>query len=98
MTYEELMKDQQVDCIQIAVHSTNEKALNFWTSLGFIKFNERTYESKVIFSFEKKLSYNQHNFINVNTNMYIFARLRMYKITRFLRLNDALIGMNHRRL
>ncbi len=50
------MKDQQVDCIQIAVHSTNEKALKFWTSLGFIKFNERTYESKVIFSFEKKLS------------------------------------------
>ncbi len=36
--------------------------------------------------------------INVNTNMYIFARLRMYKITRFLRLNDALIGMNHLRL
>jgi len=36
--------------------------------------------------------------INVNTNMYIFARLRMYKITRFPRLNDALIGMNHQRL
>ncbi|MFJ8090995.1 hypothetical protein ACIQ7N_22830, partial [Lysinibacillus sp. NPDC095746] len=31
--------------------------------------------------------------INVNTYMYIFARLRMYKITRFPRLNDALIGM-----
>ncbi|MGG2081281.1 GNAT family N-acetyltransferase [Lysinibacillus pakistanensis] len=61
MTYEELMKDRQVDCIQIAVHSTNVKALNFWTSLGFIKFNERIYESKVIFSLEKKLSYNQHN-------------------------------------
>lgn len=56
MTYEELMKDQQANCIQIAVHSENEKALNFWTSLGFIKFSERTYEGKVIFSFEKKLS------------------------------------------
>ena len=36
--------------------------------------------------------------INVNTIMYIFARLRMYKTTRFPRLNDALIGMNHQRL
>jgi len=50
------MKDQQVNCIQIAVHSTNKKALNFWTSLGFIKFDERTYEGKVLFSLEKKLS------------------------------------------
>jgi len=56
LTYEELMKGKQVSCIQIAVHSTNEKALNFWTSLGFIKFNGRTYEGKVIFSFEKKLN------------------------------------------
>ena len=56
MTYEELMKDQQVNCIQIAVHSTNKKALNFWTSLGFIKFDERTYEGKVLISFEKTLS------------------------------------------
>jgi ribosomal protein S18 acetylase RimI-like enzyme len=56
MTYEELMKIQQVNCIQIAVHSKNKKALNFWTSLGFIKFNERIYEGKVIFSFEKELS------------------------------------------
>lgn len=50
------MKDQQVDCIQIAVHSTNDKALKFWTSLGFTKFSERAYEGKTIFSFEKKLS------------------------------------------
>ncbi|MDQ6600827.1 GNAT family N-acetyltransferase [Bacillus salipaludis] len=56
MTYEKLMRDKKVKCIQIAVHSTNEKALNFWTSLGFIKFNERTYEGKVFFSFEKELS------------------------------------------
>ncbi|MCL7748807.1 GNAT family N-acetyltransferase [Halalkalibacter alkaliphilus] len=56
MAYEKLMKDKQVSCIQIAVHSTNEKALNFWTSLGFIKFDERTYEGKVFFSFEKDLS------------------------------------------
>ena len=34
-------------------------------------------------------------FINVNTNMYIFARLRMYKITHFPTLNDALIGRSH---
>ncbi|MFJ7730620.1 GNAT family N-acetyltransferase [Lysinibacillus sp. NPDC097231] len=56
LAYEELMKNQQVNCIQIAVHSTNNNALNFWTSLGFIKFNERTYEGKIIFSFEKKLN------------------------------------------
>ena len=50
-----------------------------------------------------KVENNYHNelnkqFINVNTIMYIFARLRMYKTTRFPRLNDALIGMNHQRL
>lgn len=56
MAYEELMKNQQVNCIQIAVHSTNRKALKFWTSLGFLKFSERTHEGKVFFSFEKKLS------------------------------------------
>lgn len=32
--------------------------------------------------------------INVNTNMYIFAWIRMYKITRFLALNDSLIDKN----
>ncbi|MBA4537336.1 GNAT family N-acetyltransferase [Bacillus aquiflavi] len=57
MAYEELMKNQQESYIQIAVHSTNKKALNFWASLGFIKFDERTHEGKVFFSFEKNLSY-----------------------------------------
>jgi len=33
-------------------------------------------------------------YINVNTNMYIFAWIRMYKITRFLALNDSLIDKN----
>ena len=46
---------QKVNCIQIAVHSTNQQALTFWTSLGFIQFDERIYEGKGIFSFEKKL-------------------------------------------
>ncbi|MEG0384235.1 MAG: uridine kinase [Solibacillus sp.] len=36
-------------------------------------------------------------YINVNINMYIFARLRMYKITRLL-LNDFSVGMILRRL
>ncbi|RLL48419.1 GNAT family N-acetyltransferase [Oceanobacillus piezotolerans] len=57
ITYEELMKDKQVNCIQIAVHSTNKKALDFWSSLGFVKFNERIYEGKLYFSFEKQLSF-----------------------------------------
>lgn len=35
--------------------------------------------------------------INVNTNMYTFACLRMYKITRFLSLNDSLIDKNLQR-
>lgn len=56
LAYEKLMHDKKVNCIQIAVHSTNEKALNFWASLGFVKFNERNYEGKVFFSFEKELS------------------------------------------
>lgn len=55
LLYEELMRTQQVNCIHIAVHSTNESALNFWTSLGFIQFDERIYEDKVILSFEKIL-------------------------------------------
>lgn len=32
----------------------------------------------------------QKNNINVNTNMYTFACIRMYKITHFLSLNDSL--------
>lgn len=35
--------------------------------------------------------------INVNSNMYTFACLRMYKITRFLSLNDPLIDKNLQR-
>lgn len=54
-TYEKIMKCQKVNCIQIAVHSTNEKALNFWNSLGFIKFNNRTFEGKEFISLEKRL-------------------------------------------
>ncbi|KPN97108.1 GNAT family N-acetyltransferase [Lysinibacillus sp. ZYM-1] len=53
--YEELMKTKQVDCIHIAVHSTNKNALNFWTALGYMQFDERNYEGKVIKSFEKFL-------------------------------------------
>jgi len=53
--YEELMKEQQVNSIQIAVHSTNKKALSFWYSLGFIKFNKRTYEGKEFLSLRKNL-------------------------------------------
>ncbi|RDW18220.1 GNAT family N-acetyltransferase [Oceanobacillus arenosus] len=53
--YERLMRNKQVNVIQIAVHSTNKKALHFWTSLGFIKFDERTYEGQVFISLEKEL-------------------------------------------
>lgn len=56
MLYEELMRSQQVNCIHIAVHSTNKSALNFWISLGFIQFDERIYEDKVLLSFEKILN------------------------------------------
>lgn len=55
MMYEELMRSQRANCIHIAVHSTNKGAVNFWTSLGFIQFDERIYEDKVILSFEKIL-------------------------------------------
>jgi LysR family transcriptional regulator, transcription activator of glutamate synthase operon len=37
-------------------------------------------------------------FINVNTNMYTFACIRMYKTTHFPSLNDSLNGMNLLRL
>lgn len=55
MLYEERMRSQQVKCIHIAVHSTNKNAVNFWSSLSFIQFDERIYEDKVILSFEKVL-------------------------------------------
>lgn len=43
------------------------------------------------------LSFLYRQIINVNTNMYTFACLRMYKITRFLSLNDSLIDKNLQR-
>ena len=52
--YEKAMKSRQVNCIQIAVHSTNKKALQFWTSLEFRKFSERVYEGKILYSLEKR--------------------------------------------
>lgn len=55
MLYEERMRSQQINCIHIAVHSTNKNAVNFWSSLSFIQFDERIYEDKVILSFEKVL-------------------------------------------
>lgn len=55
-TYEYMIKGQQVNCIQIAVHSTNERALNFWNSLGFMLFNKRTFEGKEFFSLAKRLT------------------------------------------
>ncbi|NKQ21517.1 GNAT family N-acetyltransferase [Brevibacillus laterosporus] len=55
MTYENIMKNKQVQCIQIAVHATNKKALHFWTSLGYRYYDERTYKDKVFYSLEKNL-------------------------------------------
>ncbi|MFJ7919763.1 GNAT family N-acetyltransferase [Lysinibacillus fusiformis] len=55
MLYEERMRSRKVNCIHIAVHSTNKNAVNFWSSLGFIQFDERIYEDQVILSFEKIL-------------------------------------------
>lgn len=56
MAYENLMIDKQVNTIQIAVHSTNEKALKFWMSLGFMKRSERIYDGKLLVSLEKKVN------------------------------------------
>jgi GNAT superfamily N-acetyltransferase len=53
--YEELMRKKQVNVVHIAVHSTNKRALSFWTSIGFITFDERTYKGQVFLSLEKKL-------------------------------------------
>ncbi|MDE5054037.1 hypothetical protein NDK25_17520, partial [Niallia taxi] len=63
----------------------DEKNEDFdWDIKGNNRFDER------INTFIK--DYGQ--IINVNINMYIFARLRMYKITCFLALNDPLNGRN----
>ncbi|WP_246118814.1 GNAT family N-acetyltransferase [Alkalibacillus haloalkaliphilus] len=53
--YEDLMRDKGVKSIQIAVHAINKKALDFWIPLGFEKYDERIYEQKLYYSFEKKL-------------------------------------------
>ncbi|MEN2768886.1 GNAT family N-acetyltransferase [Ornithinibacillus xuwenensis] len=53
--YENLMKDKQVESIQIAVHAINKKALNFWTTLGFEKYDERLFEGNHYYSLEKQL-------------------------------------------
>ena len=53
--YEGWMKNKQVTNIQIAVHQVNSHALCFWTSLGFVPWNERVFEGKVIISLEKKV-------------------------------------------
>ncbi|WP_431803201.1 GNAT family N-acetyltransferase [Halobacillus andaensis] len=55
LKYEALMKENGVKNIQIAVHAINKRALNFWTSLGFNKYDERIFEGKRLYSFEKKL-------------------------------------------
>jgi RimJ/RimL family protein N-acetyltransferase len=56
LAYEKQMKSKQVKSIQIAVHAINKKALTFWKSLGFEKYDERVYEDKLFYSFEKQLS------------------------------------------
>jgi RimJ/RimL family protein N-acetyltransferase len=54
-TYEEQMKSNEVNSIQIAVHAVNKKALTFWKSLGYEQYDERVYEDKLFYSFEKQL-------------------------------------------
>ncbi|WP_042148630.1 GNAT family N-acetyltransferase [Paucisalibacillus sp. EB02] len=53
--YENIMRNNQVDIIQIAVHATNSKALEFWKSVGFSKYDERYFEEKYFYSMEKRL-------------------------------------------
>ncbi|WP_047986409.1 GNAT family N-acetyltransferase [Ornithinibacillus californiensis] len=53
--YENKMRNIHVKCIQIAVHATNEKALTFWTALGFVKYDERIFEGDRMYSLEKQL-------------------------------------------
>ncbi|MDE3840263.1 hypothetical protein C0966_13060 [Bacillus methanolicus] len=56
------------------------------------QFIEDGYNIVVDIDLEKFFDRVQH--INVNTNMYTFACLRMYKITRFLSPNDPLNDKN----
>ena len=49
VAYENMMKEQEVDFIQIAVHAENEKAMGFWQSLGFCVYDERVYEGEALF-------------------------------------------------
>ncbi|MBN8234000.1 GNAT family N-acetyltransferase [Halobacillus kuroshimensis] len=53
--YEELMKKRQADVIEMAVHADNFPAVTFWTSLGFLKYRERIYEKKRMYSYHKPL-------------------------------------------
>lgn len=55
LTYEHQMRVKQVKSVQIAVHAINKKALNFWTSLGYEKYDERVFEGNHFYSFEKQL-------------------------------------------
>ncbi|WP_239209684.1 hypothetical protein [Brevibacillus laterosporus] len=52
---QKLHLERYLECIQIAVHATNKKAIHFWTSLGYRHYDERTYKDKVFYSLEKNL-------------------------------------------
>ncbi|MYL18730.1 GNAT family N-acetyltransferase [Halobacillus litoralis] len=53
--YEEFMKKRQADVIEMAVHADNLPAVKFWTSLGYLKYRERFYENKRMYSYYKLL-------------------------------------------
>ncbi|CDQ39933.1 GNAT family N-acetyltransferase [Virgibacillus salexigens] len=55
-TFENQMKDRQIDRIQIAVHAVNKKAFVFWTKLGFKTYDQRMLEGHQFYSLEKQLN------------------------------------------
>ncbi|SDL63822.1 GNAT family N-acetyltransferase [Sediminibacillus halophilus] len=67
--FEEMLREKQTDCIQIAVHAENKRALRFWNRVGFTLFQERIYKGKRMYSMEKQLkdpiSGNNDNQINL---------------------------------
>ncbi|MGD7043022.1 GNAT family N-acetyltransferase [Jeotgalibacillus proteolyticus] len=52
---EQLIKQQGKDNLRLAVHKENEKAVVFWTKMGFTKFKEVTLAGKLHDCLEKEL-------------------------------------------
>ncbi|RFA35577.1 hypothetical protein CAI16_08030 [Virgibacillus dokdonensis] len=55
LQFETWMQVNGAPKIQIAVHANNEKALLFWSDMGFRQYDERVYQAKRYYSLEKRL-------------------------------------------